>query len=306
MNILVMGTGGVGGYFGARLARAGHEVSFVARGEHLRALQEKGLQIRSPYGNITVAAKAAADPGLLPAPELILFAVKAYDTAEACRLLQPVAAAGVSVLTLQNGIDSAERIGAFLGAEKVLPGAAYIFAAISTPGVITHTGQTQGITFGESTGTASSRAEKTLETLRGAGIDAAFTPDIRRVLWQKFFHICSMGSVACLCRASVREIVESSEGLSLLREAFREILRVAAAEAVALPGNLPEKAVAFFRGSPPEAKPSLLQDLEKGRRLESEALPGTVVRLGARHGVPTPVHQAAYTSLVLQESHNRP
>ncbi|MBI3014237.1 MAG: 2-dehydropantoate 2-reductase [Candidatus Tectomicrobia bacterium] len=306
MNILVMGAGGVGGYYGALLARAGNDVSFVARGDHLRALHEKGLEIRSPRGDFSLLVKAAADPRLLPPPELILFAVKTYDTEEAAQFLQPVAGAGVTVLTLQNGIDSAERIGAILGLEKVLPGAAYIFASITSPGVITHTGKNQGITFGESAGTRSPRTQEVLQVLQGAGIDASFTEDIRRVLWQKFFHICAMGTVACLCRASVGEVLGNPESLALLRDAFEEIHRVAAAEGVPLPEDLTDKAVQFFRASPPQAKPSLLNDLEQGRRLESEALSGTVVRLGERHHIPTPIHRAAYASLLVQERRYRP
>ena len=305
MNILVMGAGGVGGYFGGLLARAGNDVSFVARGDHLRALREKGLQIQSPRGNFSVPVKAAADPQLLDPPDLILFAVKTYDTEEAARLLQPIARAGIPLLTLQNGIDSAERIGALLGSLKILPGAAYIFASISSPGVITHTGKNQGITFGEPAGAISPQAQTILQVLKGAGIDASCTKEIRRVLWQKFFHICAMGAVACLCRATVGEVLENAESLGLLRDAFGEIHRVAGAEGVSLPEDLTEKAVEFFRASPGQAKPSLLNDLEQGRRLEVEALQGTVVRLGERHHIPTPINRAAYASLVLQERRRR-
>jgi 2-dehydropantoate 2-reductase len=297
VKIGVMGTGGIGGYYGALLARAGHEVFCVARGEHLRAIQEQGLRVESAVGEFTVRPRASADPAAIGLVDLVLFGVKTYDTGAAARAMKPMVGEGTAILTLQNGVDSAERIAAAVGPGRVLPGAAFIFANIAGPGLIRQTAGPRKIVFGEVEGARSPRAEAILAALRGAEINAEVTDQIVRVLWEKWAYICAQGGVTAVTRLPLGEIRACQETWLLYRGIIEEIAAVAAARRVSLSPGVVETILAQAAKLEPHARSSMYNDLAAGRRLEVEALNGTVVRYGREAGVPTPLNMAIYAAL---------
>ncbi len=297
MKIGVMGTGGIGGYYGALLCRAGHEVFCVARGEHLRAIQEKGLQIESAVGTFTVRPRASADPAAIGPVDLVLFAVKTYDTDEAARAIKPLVREGTTILTLQNGVDSAERIAAAVGPGRVLPGAAFIFSNIAAPGLIRQTAGPRKIVFGEPDGTRTAQAEALLAACRAAEIHAELTDRVLTVLWEKWAYICAQGGVTAVTRLPLGDIRACGETWALYRGVIEEIVAVAAARGIPLSPGVVEAILGQAAKLEPHARSSLYNDLAAGRRLEVEALNGTVVRYGREAGVPTPLNFALYAAL---------
>lgn len=295
-----MGAGGLGGYFGGLLARAGHEVGFVARGAHLAALREHGLRVRSVHGDFELSVRAAADPAELAPAELVLFCVKTYDTEAAARQLQGTLAPGGAVLTLQNGIGNAEQIDAILGAGTALAGAAHIESAIGEPGVIVQSSPIRRITFGELDGRRSERAERILAVLRGADIEAILTEQVQTVLWTKLLFIAAMAGLTTLTRRTLGEVLAFPPTRRLFRAVLVEGQAVAEATGVELPPNVVEEVERTAMGMAPEMRSSMQKDLERGRKLEIEALNGAIVRLGERHGVPTPVNAVIYAALTLE------
>lgn len=298
MKIGVVGTGGIGGYFGGLLARAGHEVFCLARGEHLRAIQEGGLRVESAVGNFAVRPRATADPGAIGPVDLILFGVKTYDTDEAARAMRPMVGEGTAVLTLQNGVDSAERIAAAVGPGRVLPGAAFIFSHVAAPGRIRQTAGPRKIVFGEAHGARTARAEAILAACRAAEINAELTDQIVRVLWEKWAYICAQGGLTALTRLPLGDIRACAETWALYRGVMEEIVGVAAARGIALSPGVVEGILDQASKLEPHARSSMYDDLAAGRRLEIEALNGTVVRYGRAAGVATPLNLAIYASLV--------
>lgn len=298
MKIGVVGTGGIGGYYGALLARAGHEVFCLARGEHLRAIQEEGLRVESAVGSFAVRPRATADPGAIGPVDLALFSVKTYDTDEAARAIRPMVGEGTTILTLQNGVDSAERIAAAVGPRRVLPGAAFIFSHIAAPGLIRQTAGPRKIVFGELDGGRTARAEAVLAACGGAEIIAELTDRIVRVLWEKWAYICAQGGLTALTRLPLGEIRACAETWAFYRGVIEEIVAVAAARGIALSSGVVEGILDQASKLEPHARSSMYNDLAAGRRLEIEALNGTVVRYGREAGVPTPLNLAIYASLV--------
>jgi 2-dehydropantoate 2-reductase len=297
MRIAVMGSGGIGGYFGGRLAQAGEPVTFIARGAHLRAIREQGLQVRSVAGDFHVRPPATDDPSSLGPVDLVLFAVKSYDTEAAGRACRPLLGAGTGVLCLQNGVDNEERLTEILGAKHVLAGVVHVLSTISAPGVITQIAGPRTIRFAELDGRLTPRCEQVLEVLTKAGIAATLSPDIQVDLWAKFLFIAAHGGVTALTRLGVGEILGCPETAAFYRAVMEEVASVARARGVALPADAVEKALAFARALDPGMRSSLAHDLEQGRRLEIEALPGAVVRYGREAGVPTPFNLAIYAAL---------
>jgi 2-dehydropantoate 2-reductase len=297
MKIGVMGTGGIGGYYGALLARGGHEVFCVARGEHLRAIQERGLRVESAVGEFTVRPRASADPAAIGPVDLILFGVKTYDTEEAARAMKPMMGEGTAVLTLQNGVDSADRIAAAVGPGRVLPGAAFIFAHIAAPGLIRQTAGPRKIVFGEADGARSPRAEAILAACRAAEINAELTDRVVTVLWEKWAYICAQGGVTAMTRLPLGDIRACPETWALYRGVIEEIVAVAGARGISLSPGVVEGILAQASKLEPHARSSMYNDLAARRRLEVEALNGTVVRLGSEAGVPTPLNLAIYAAL---------
>jgi 2-dehydropantoate 2-reductase len=297
MRICVFGTGGVGGYFGGLLARSGADVTFLARGEHLRALQARGLTLRTVRETFTIPVKAAGDPRAAGPADLVLFCVKSYDTESAGRSLRGVLAPGGVVLTLQNGIDNEEKLEAILGRGTVLGGAAYIWSTITGPGVITQTGGACKIAFGELDGSSTERARRILAACQRAGFPCELTADLWRVLWEKFLFICALGGMTAVTRLPLGDILAEPQAREMFRGIMAEIYALSRAERIALADDIVERMMTFADGLDKDGRSSLYSDLATGRPLELDALNGKVVELGLRHGIPTPMNFAVTACL---------
>jgi 2-dehydropantoate 2-reductase len=299
MKIAILGSGAVGGYYGGLLARGGNEVWFIARGAHLAALRERGLHVESVHGDLSLAPLQATDePAGLGPVDLVLVAVKTYDLEAAGKAAAPLVGPGTTVLPLLNGLDASERLAAILGDEKVLGGLTHISSALLAPGVIDQVSPLRRITLGERDGTASRRAESVRDVLASAGVDAVLSRQIDVDLWEKFLFIASIGGVCCLARQPMGPVLATAQTRQLYTQALREIETLAHARGVRLAADAVERALKLTAGFAPGTKPSMLADLEAGRRLELEAMSGTVVRIGRESGVPTPVHWAIYAALM--------
>lgn len=298
MRIVVMGAGGTGGFFGGLLARAGEDVTFVARGAHLEALRDRGLTVKSRLaGDFTLPLPVTDDPTELDPPDLILFCVKAYDTVPAAEQIAPLVAEGTLLLSLQNGVDNEERIAGVVGKDAVLGALAYVSSVIEAPGVVAQRGGPGRIVFGELEGGSSPRTRRLLRTLQRAGIAAELHPDIQVALWEKFVFICGVNGVTALTRLPIGAILAHPESRELLRSTMEEAEGVGRATGVRLPEDLLDQHFRFLATLEPSVRGSMYYDLEAGRRLELEALNGTAVRLGREHGIPTPSNWAIYTAL---------
>jgi 2-dehydropantoate 2-reductase len=298
MRVTVMGSGGTGGFFGGLLARAGEEVTFVARGAHLAAIRAQGLTVRSRLvGDFTVPAQATDDPAQAGAADLVLFCVKAYDTESAAELLRRAVAPETVILPVQNGIDSAERIGRVLGRDRVIGGLAGVSSVVEAPGVIEHRAGPDVIQLGELDGQPSARTERIADALRRAGVKAEARSDIRVALWEKFVLICGLSGLTALTRLPIGAVLACAETRALYRQTMEETHAVGRSEGIALPDGVVERLLKFFEGSDPTIRGSLYYDLAAGRRLEIETLNGTVVRLGRERDIPTPANFAIYAAL---------
>jgi 2-dehydropantoate 2-reductase len=300
MRVLVMGSGGTGGYFGGLLARAGQEVGFVARGEHLRALRERGLRVQSVHDDFELPVRAAESPAELGPADVVLFCVKTYDTESAAKQLSGTLAPGGAVLTIQNGLGNAEQIDAILGHGTTVPAAAHIESAIGEPGQIVQSSPLRRITFGEADGRRSARAERILAVLQSSEIDAVLTNQIQRVLWQKFIFITAMAGLTSLTRRTLGEVLSFGPTRAMFRAALEEGATLAAAEKVGLAASVVDDLERAGQSLAPSMRSSMQKDLERGRPLEIEALNGVAVRLGQRHALPTPVNSAIYAVLALE------
>lgn len=279
MRLVVVGAGGVGGYFGARLAAAGHDVTFVARGRHLAAIREQGLRVRSPLGDVTVTAPAVATIAEAGDADLVLVAVKLWDTDGIAAQLP----AGARVLTLQNGVRGAlrERPGA-------LGGICYISAVIDEPGVIAHRNAMQRIVFGEFDGRPSPLTAAFLAACGDAGIDAEVSTDIARVIWEKFVFLVGMSATTTAVRAPIGVVREHPRSRALLHDVFAEVVAVGRAAGIDLAEDFADDRLAFCDSLPADMTASMYHDLTQGNRLELAWLSGAVAALGAELGVPTP------------------
>lgn len=297
MKIAVMGAGGVGGYFGGRLAAGGAEVSLVARGAHLEALKRDGLHIRSPKGDLHVVLPATSDPAEIGPVDVVLFCVKSTDTESAARELAPLLGDDTVVVTLQNGVDNEEKIEAILGEGRAAGGVAYIMATIGEPGTIVHEGPMARIVFGELDGGRSPRLEA-LETLcRASGVDAKLSDDVRFDLWRKMAFICAVASMTASARLPVGGLRESEPAVAMLARLAREVVTVAERKGVALSEDIPLQVVETVRALPAENYSSLHYDLTHGKPLELEALNGAIVRFANELGLSVPANEAVYAIL---------
>lgn len=297
MRIGVVGAGGIGGYYGGRLARAGADVHFLARGAQLAALRGNGLRVRSIHGDFEVRVAAADDPAAIGPCEIVLFCVKSFDTETAAVALPPLLGPDTAVLSLQNGVDNEEKLAAAIGEEHVLAGAAYVLAFVAEPGVIAHVGGPGSIAFGELDGTRSQRAERLLEWCERAEIRAELVPNIRPLLWDKLAFICAQAGMTAACRLPIGAIRANPEAWRMFRRIEDEVVALAEAEGVQLPEETVDRHVAFAERLEPEATSSLHHDLASGRRLELEALHGFVVRRARERDVPVPACEAVYAIL---------
>jgi 2-dehydropantoate 2-reductase len=291
MKIAIMGSGGVGGYFGARLADAGNDVSFIARGAHLEAIRNEGLRVESPFGDMHVmSGRATNDPAEVGPVDIVLFATKLYDTDSAGEMCKPFIGDDTAVISLLNGVDSEDQLGRILGTDHVAGGVARISAEIAKPGVIHHHSSFASIEFGELNRRKSDRLQAFLETAKDAGIDAHLVDDINITIWEKFILLASFSAITSLTRLSAGPVRDNPETWQLMQDATRETEAVARARGVNLVENVSETVTRFQRKMPDTMKSSMLIDLENGRRLELEWLSGTVCRLGHKVGVETPIH----------------
>lgn len=305
MRIVVVGAGGVGGYFGAKLARAGQHVTLVARGAHLDAIRSRGIRVRSAVeGEFTVPVTAVEKVAGLPPADAVLLCVKSFDTEAAIEQIRAVVGPATSVLSLQNGVDNEDKIDAALGAGSggtgtvghALGGAAYVFAAIEAPGVIAHTFGGR-IALGELHGRTSPRAERLRDAFAAAGIPAELSEDVRRVLWEKYLLISAQAGMTALTRCPIGVVRETPETWRMYRMIVEELAALGRASGVALPPGAVETTLSHAGQLAPHLYSSLHYDLIHGKRLELDALHGHAVRLGERLGVPTPTVFAVYAAL---------
>lgn len=298
MKIAIMGTGGVGGYYGALLAKAGRDVVFIARGPHLDAIRERGLQVRSVHGDFLVPrARATGEPATIGPVDLVIVATKTYHTDTAARAIKPLVGSDTTVVSLQNGVDAAERIGAVVGAEHLLGGVTWLSASIEAPGVIGQYSGYRRIALGEFDGRITPRLKAAHAAFDGTGATVEMVDSIAKVLWTKFVFIASVSVLGCLTRVSFGEYRSVPESREILIEAMKEVAAVAQARKTGLDADVVEKALALVDDSAPEIKPSMQRDVEGGKVSELESLVGSVVRFGTELGVPTPVMRQAYAIL---------
>jgi 2-dehydropantoate 2-reductase len=307
MRIGVMAAGAVGGYFGGRLAAAGHDVIFFTRGANLAMLREKGLVIESVKGDLHLAKVGATDDPSSVAPvDVVLFAVKLWDTETAARAIQPIVTPSTRVITLQNGVDSVERLAPILGADTVICGMAYIATVISAPGVIRHTSDFAQIRCGRIDGRRDARLTAFADAARASGIDivVTYTADLER--WKKFVFLVGLSGMTGATREPLGRILADPDTRAMFRAAMEEVVAVGRAKGVPLPDGFVDERMTFAAASPPGFKASLLHDLERGNRLELDWLAGRVVALGRELGVPTPVNAAIYNVLKLHRMGRAP
>jgi 2-dehydropantoate 2-reductase len=297
MKVAVFGTGGVGAYFGGRLALAGAEVHLIARGAHLEALRTSGLRVRSTKGDFQVELPATDDTSQVGPCDYVLFSVKTFDTDDAIARLSPLIADETAIISFQNGVDSEERISSAVGRYHVMGGAAYIFSGIVEPGVVSHTGGPARIVFGEMDGSRSQRAERFLEICRKAGIDAELSDEIHRVLWDKFAFICAQAGLTSAVRLPIGDVRAVDETWKAFKSVIEEVRAVAAGEGIELPSDTADRHASFAERLEPAGYSSLYDDLTNGRRMELESLHGTVVSRAHLHGLTVPVSETIYAIL---------
>ncbi len=301
MRIAIMGAGAVGGYFGGLLSLAGHDVSFIARGEHVRAMQQNGLTLETPKGTLRVTnAHFVTDPSeaAVSGPcDIVLFAVKAYDIEAAAEPLKPLVDAGSTVISVLNGVDHQDRIGAVLGAANVNGGLAIVSGVITAPGVIRYTSPMSALRFGEADGSMSARAIAFRDACVAAGFGAEVVGDIRAAQWTKFVGLATNAALTSLFRLPAGYIYHDPEIIPLALRGFEEVAAVARAAGIALPADAGARALAMHQSFPKTMYASMYHDVAKGKPMELDSLSGYIVRKGRALGVPTPVHEMAYLAL---------
>jgi len=305
MKILVVGAGGLGGYFGGLLAKTGEDVWFVARGRHLEALRKHGLTVHSVHGDFAVQVNATDRPEDARGAELILLCVKTYDTEAAMAGLAPAAGKGSIILPLQNGVESADKVGGMFGYDRVLGGLAYLESFVAAPGVIEQRSQIRRIEFGELNGAETDRAREVREVLTRADIDCRLRPDIARALWEKLAWIAAGSGMTALARSPIGEVLAFPPTREMFVSAAGEVGTVAEALGIRLDPGIADRTLKFALSLSPTLKTSMQRDVERGGRLEVDALNGAVVRIGARLSVHTPVNGFVYDVLKLEDEKNR-
>lgn len=298
MRIAVIGAGGVGGYFGGRLAEAGHDVTFVARGRHLAALRERGLAIESARGNATVAAASATDdPASLAPCDVVMFCVKLWDVESAAQRIAPLLVGGGVVIPFQNGLDAPEILMRVVGPQRVLGGVAYIAATIREPGVIAHTGTMARLVVGPFAGGNAQAAAAFHDACAAAGIDSELSSDIRRALWEKFCFLSALSGTTALARQPLGVVRSDPDLRAAFAAALREAWALGRARGVPLADDLVARQLANLDALPAEMRSSMLNDLVAGNRLEAPWLSGAVAHMAAETGLPAPVSATLYAAV---------
>ena len=298
MRVAVVGAGGVGGGFGAALARAGADVTFIARGAHLAAMKNHGLKVQGGRGEThLVPTRATDNPAEIGKVDIVLFCVKLWDVESAGKHIKPLIGPDTAVIPLQNGVDAAERLVPILGPNAVMGGVAQISASIVAPGVIQQVGTFMRMIFGELDGKRSKRGEDFLALCLKAGFDATFSDQILTELWMKFILLAANASITAVTRQPIGKLRDDPDLRQIFIAAWQETVDVGRARGVALPADALEKILEFTKHAPPAMKASMALDLERGNRLELPWLGGKVVELGRQLGVPTPAHGMMYAML---------
>lgn len=299
MKILVMGTGGVGGYYGGLLAQQGQDVTFIARGAHLHAIRHEGLRVKSIHGDFHIQPATATDEPINVGPvDLILFCVKTYHTEEAAQAIRAAVGHNTVVMSLQNGVDAAERIGQIIGMEHVIGGATWISSAVESPGVIKQVSQFRRIVLGELGGGHSERVQSIYDVLAPTGITVEISEDIRKVLWTKFVFISAASSLGSLTRLPIGDYRDVPEARRLLTGIMQEVEALARAQGISLAPDVVQKTLEFIDNSGPHIKASMQLDVESGRRTELESMIGVIGRKGRELNVPTPTADFVYGALL--------
>jgi 2-dehydropantoate 2-reductase len=304
MRIAIMGAGATGGYLGARLAEAGEDVAFIARGAHLKAMLESGLHVKSPWGDIGLpTVEAADDPAAIGPVDLVLFTVKLWDTESAAASLGPLIGQQTRILTVQNGIDSVDVIAKSVPTNPVIAGVTCVSLVVAGPGQISHRGGSGEITVDWADG------DEVIESFVGAcrraiGFEANTTRSIRTVLWEKLIRMGATSGSTGLLRSTIGPILANAETRLFLRQLIEEGVAVAEAEGVHIRSEFVEETIALFSSFPPTFRASMADDLAAGKPLELNWLSGRIHSLGVRHGVPTPSHSAAFRGLLLHAKGN--
>src|SRR5262245_36011964 len=295
-----MGAGGVGGFFGGRLVRGGADVTFIARGAHLAALREHGLTIERTDESVHLSKLSVTDdPATIGPVELVMFGVKLWDTEPAARSLLPIMGPDTGLVSFQNGVQKDDMLRPIVGEKAIMGGVAYVGTNIGRPGVITQKGPMQRLVFGEYDGRRSPRAEAFLAACKAGGINAEISPDIRREIWQKFAFLAGMAAATASIRKPLGPIRANPMTRQFFLDLMREVVAVGRAHGVAVPEDFAEQRLAFADTLHPDMTASMQHDLEHGQPLELQWLSGGVVDLGAKVGVPTPLHRAVRDVLIL-------
>lgn len=303
MKIAVLGSGGIGGFLGGALGKSGEDVSFLARGNHLDAMRNRGLSVESvSLGNFQLKVKATDKPSDIGTVDLVLFCVKSYNTETAVQQIGPLIGRDTAVLSFQNGVDNEDKIAQVVGQEHVLGGAISVESYIAEPGKIVQAAGPWMIAMGEMDGTVTPRAKSIHGVLVKAGLKCDLSDRVQEVLWRKFIFICTIAGVCGVARASIGDVLGFQPTRGLYVASMREIEAVAKAQGVKLAEDIVTRTLAQADGMDKSAKPSILRDLERGKRLEVDALSGTVSKLGRQFSVSTPVNDFIYASLKLQDA----
>jgi len=303
VHVAVMGAGAVGGYFGARLAASGNEVSFIARGKHLEAMRADGLKVKSIQGDLHIRSRFTSEPKEIGPVDLILFCVKSYGTEGAVKELAPLVGKETVILSLQNGVDNPDRIAGVWGKSHTLAGVVYIAAQLPSPGTIKHSAGGR-IVFGELDGGVGEKTKKIHQVFAAAQLPCAISTEIRKVMWGKLVWNAPFCAIACLTRATAQEIVESESLKKLAIDCMEEVREAGRCQGVELEPSAIEEALKLSRNLG-DFKPSMLQDLEAGKPLEHEAFNGIVVKLLSRAGKEAPINRIFYAALQFFDKKNR-
>ena len=298
MKIVIMAAGGVGGYFGARLAAAGENVHFVARGAHLDAIRKHGLYVESAFGDLHIKdAQATDDPATIGPVDVVLFAVKLWDSETAAEACKPLISENTALIMLQNGIDGVSRLAPILGAKHVVGGVSLISSFIGQPGTIRHNGNFARLQFGEADGHESARLGAFIAACKDANVDADLMPDIELAQWRKFVFLVGLSGATAVTRQSIGPVLADAESRQMLINLMEETAVIGRARGIALDADFTQGRLTYAEALPPGMKASMLNDLENGKRLELDWLAGEVSRLGQELAIPTPANDKVYTAL---------
>jgi 2-dehydropantoate 2-reductase len=300
MKIAIIGSGGVGGYFGARLAAAGNDVTFVARGAHLAAMKENGLKVLSALGDLHLPKVQCTDDTATIGPvDIAMIAVKLWSTEGSARAAQPLVGKNTAVVSFQNGVIAVDTLIPVVGREHVMGGVSNIAALIEGPGVIRHNGNMANLFFAELDGKRSARAEALLDACRKGNIQAEIPDDIHTTIWEKFVRLVTMSAMTALTRLPVGPIREDADTRALMLQVMEEVIAIGRKQGAQFPADISSDQLRKIDGYPPAMVASMCGDLRRGNRLELPWLSGTVARLGRELGVPTPANQFVYAALKL-------